>query len=37
VNDVGEEWWYQLSSSDIEEDTPAALERQLAAAVKRDT
>jgi len=37
VNDVGEEWWYQLSASDAEEDTPAALERQLAAAVKHDS
>ena len=37
VNDVGEEWWYQLSTSDVEEETPAALERQLAAAVKHDT
>ena len=36
VNDVGEEWWYQLSVGDAEEETAAALERQLAAAVKRD-
>lgn len=36
VNDVGEEWWYQLSAIDAEEETAAALERQLAAAVKHD-
>jgi hypothetical protein len=34
VNDAGEEWRYELSDEDAAETSAAALERQLAAAVK---
>ena len=36
VNHAGEEWWYELSPDEATQYSPAALERQLDAAVKRD-
>lgn len=36
VNHVGEEWWYELSPDEEKESSAAALQRQLAAAVRRD-
>lgn len=35
VNHAGEEWWYELSPDETAEFSAAALERQLAAAVRQ--
>jgi hypothetical protein len=35
VNRAGEEWWYELPLEEVVEYSPAVLERQLSAAVKR--
>lgn len=35
VNHAGEEWWYELAPDESAEDSVDALERQLAAAVRR--
>lgn len=35
VNHAGEEWWYELAPNESAEDSADALERQLAAAVRR--
>jgi hypothetical protein len=34
VNHAGEEWWYELAPNEAAENSVAALERQLAAAVR---
>jgi len=36
VNDAGEEWRVELAAADFLDDSPAALERQLARATKTD-
>lgn len=36
VNHAGEEWWYEFSPNEAVEDSVDALERQLAAATRRD-
>jgi hypothetical protein len=36
VNHEGEEWWYELSPHETIENSVDALERQLAAAIRRD-
>jgi hypothetical protein len=36
VNHAGEEWWYELSPHEAVENSVDALERQLAAAIRRD-
>jgi hypothetical protein len=35
VNHAGEEWWYELPLEEVVEYSPAVLERQLSAAVRR--
>jgi hypothetical protein len=35
VNHAGEEWWYELAPDEAADNSPDALERQLAAAMRR--